>query len=397
MVLVGDVWDKGMETDSFFGWKMVSLATVILSVASFMLLYGLLPLFTPGAGKLSQRISAAVYGWYVAGGLLLVCLASLPYLFYVDLLGNNSLVQAAGLQHVQALAFRSLKFCDDPACKESDKPVTGIVIGKTVDTAIPSIGYTQNISIPINPVAIPLLEQFVAGPGQHSVLRKAAVMGGLEIYRVLEQPRMANALEKKYLMEGILNHTDTLHNARQLGLLSGSLPVDSDMRAQLNHLSDDKLFYAGARASALLATAWARFGDMERANHFLDRARKLNPEKYTKLTLQPSTLLNGSVNGKVELKGHDVTGLRVTLWRKSKDIDRDYSSLRISDSFDLQADGSFKFNNLTDGEYFVGLQLPLSVVSEKDILTGKNIPNRIVLDKAHPKHDVGLIQLVANK
>ena len=393
--LVSEVWDKSGEFTSFFGWKLVTFAGMIHGAVSLMLLYGLLPLCLPGTGNISSRIQAARSGLYVAGITLLLSFAAVPYLYYTNILGKNTLVEAAGLQAVQPIAFRSYKFCNDPVCNKRDKPTTGVIQGETITHY--SKFADKKGQLPHSPEIISLLEQFVAGQGQHSVFRSHAITSVIDYYRLSDQPRNQIKQENKLLQNGLLKHASHMHSMWLLSLFSGSLPVDNDMRAQLSHMSDEKVFYVGAKAAALLSTAWARFGDMERANFFLKRARKLNPEKYDKLALQPSTLLNGNVTGKVELKGHDVKGLRVTLWRKSKDIDRDYSSLRISDSIELEADGSFKFNQLTDGEYFVGIQLPLSVVGEKDTLTGKNIPNKIVLDKAHTRQDVGVIQLVASK
>jgi len=405
---VGDIFyflNTGLWSSYFMDTPVTvmleSIAIIAAFSISYMLLFGLLPLFIPESGTFSERIKNARSGWYFSIFLLVASVICMPYLISTKVILNPTLAEAAGLQNVLPPTFRSLRFCNDLACgkywSNFGKENSGIRYDKSGEPYVlqPRISsYGKYGSIPLNMEAIQLLEKFALSAEKNDVMRKLAVYAVNDMYFGLDLPRLAYAFKQKSLSQGH-NFLDSSGNSMTLFQLANSLPVDRETRAMLEFYSNENLFHHRAVDLKLLAMAWARVGDMDRAKIYAGRARSIDPKQFASLEVSPSKITHGSISGRLEIDKHETSGIRVEVWRKREGSDS--SNLIFCDHVVIGADGRFVFNNLTDGEYILGMQMPLSVVEKNDTLFGKNIPNKIVLDKAHPRQDVGVIQLVANK
>ena len=124
-----------------------------------------------------------------------------------------------------------------------------------------------------------------------------------------------------------MKHGSLLHTQIKLAWLMRAAPINAETRAMLEELSDDKRYFIGGRGAARLAAAWARFGDMKRAEGFLVTARKASPGKYDHIKLVPGSLRNGQLSGQIAMPGVASDGIRVGLFRLTDDPTKPVSAI----------------------------------------------------------------------
>lgn len=416
-MVVTESLDRSMEP-SVFGWAWLSVGMVVILALGSAIAFGLLPAFIPGSGSGRARLSATRPALILVAGALVVGAIAVPALYSIDFLGQKRLAGVADLSGVRPFSFHRVKFCADSNCRvrkdrsanpalETGKPITQV----TAFGSLMGGGY-----VPLHPDSVAALERFVAGKGKHSVLRKSAMVGAAEVYQALWLPRESFQAIDRFTRQGSMKHGSLLHTQIKLAWLMRAAPINAETRAMLEELSDDKRYFIGGRGAARLAAAWARFGDMKRAEGFLASARKASPGKYDHIKLVPGSLRNGQLSGQIAMPGVASDGIRVGLFRLTDDPTKPvaatatkkkpspkgstpaFNSTGISlltESMVLKADGRFAFQNLGAGDYYLAVLIPDDKLKGKAALTGVNVPDLIKLSAAAPRRDVGVIRLTA--
>jgi len=396
-------------------WLMIGM-TVLFAVA-VAIVFGLLPVFVPGAGSWRKRLATSRPALILVVATLVVAAVAVPLVAQTHLLGSKKLVEVANLSGIRPLSLRHIKLCLDRACRvkgdKSPRPV--LMVDKPIEQ-VSTFGFIYSGgNIPLHPDTVAALEKFVVEKGKYSVLRKSAIMGTSEIYKMLWQPLDAYRTVERFVAQGHLKHGSILWTQIELAWLANGSPISAEARKRLEALSDDKRYFIGHRAAVRLATAWARFGNMPRAQAFLDRARKAQPGKYDHVKLVRADLANGRISGRLAMPG-GTDGIRVGLFRVTKDpTSRESSSLRkragsklktekprfpfagsivrLTDSAVLSGDGRFSFGNLGSGEYYLALLVPADKLNGKDRVVGNNVPDLIRLNAPNPRRDLGVFRL----
>ncbi len=415
--LVVSELERSMEP-SGFGWTWLAIGIVVMLALGSAVVLGLLPAFVPGAGSWRERMAATRPALILAAGALVVGALSLPVLSRIDYLGNKTLVDVAELSGIRPLSFRLVKFCADKNCRDSKDHSANPAL-KTGESIVRVAGFgmlRDGGHVPLHPDTVVALEKFVAGKGANSMLRKSAMMAATEVYKTLWQPRDSFQLTERFTQQGSMKHGSLINTQIQLAWLMRAAPINAETRAMLEELSDDKRYFIGARATARLAAAWARFGDMKRAEGLLASARKTSPGKYDHIKLVPGGQINGQLSGRIVVAGSTSDGIRAGLFRQTEDPTKKVSpdDLRkqklskgsvpgfaypgislLTESTVLKADGRFAFRNLGAGDYYLAILLPDEKLKDKARLTGTNVPDLIKLSAAAPRRDVGVIRLTA--
>lgn len=409
--------ERSMEP-SAFGWAWLATGLIVVLALGSTIVLGLLPAFVPGMGSWRERMVATRPALILAAGALVVAAVSLPVLSRIDYLGNKKLVDVAELSGIRPLSFRLVKFCADKNCRDSKDRSANPAL-KTGEPIVRVIGFgmlRDGGHVPLHPDTVAALEKFVAGKGANSMLRKSAMMAATEVHKALWQPRGSFQLTERFTQQGSMKHGSLINTQIQLAWLLRAAPINAETRAMLEQLSDDKRYFIGNRASARLAAAWARFGDMKRAEGFLAQARKASPGKYEYIKLIPGGPINGQLSGQIAVTGSSNDGIRVGLFRLTDDPTRKVSPADIrkqkqskgsvpgflhpgvtllTESMVLKADGRFAFRNLGAGDYYLAILLPDEKLKGKAALTGVNVPDIIRLNAVAARRDVGVIRLTA--
>ncbi len=415
--LVVSELERSMEP-SGFGWTWLAIGIIVMLALGSAVVLGLLPAFVPGAGSWRERMAATRPALILVAGALVVGAFSFPVLSRIDFLGNKTLVDVAELSGIRPLSFRLVKFCADKNCRDSKDRSANPAL-KTGEPIMRVAGFgmlRDGGYAPLHPDTVTALEKFVAGKGANSMLRKSAMMAATEVHKTLWQPRESFQLTERFTQQGSMKHGSLINTQIQLAWLMRAAPINAETRALLEQLSDDKRYFIGNRASARLAAAWARFGDMKRAESFLAQARQASPEKYDHIKLVPGGPINGQLSGQIAVTGNTNDGIRVGLFRLTDDPTskvspedirkqklskgsvpgfRSNGIVLLSDSAVLKADGRFAFRDLGAGEYYLAILLPDEKLKGKTRLTGVNVPDLIKLSAPASRRDVGVIRLTA--
>lgn len=414
--VVVEALDRSTEP-SLFGWTWLTIGAVVLAALSSAVIFGLLPAFVPGTGDWRKRIDAVRPALILAGGMLVAGAVALPLLHGIDLLGQKKLTDVAALSGVQPLSLRLVKFCGDSNCRAGKLPQArpALKVGKPITQVSASGLFYDGGDVPLHPDTVTALERYVAGDGKRSVLRKSAMMGAADVHRSLWQPLEYYRQIDRFTEQGDMKHGSLLQIQIKLAWLQRAAPINAETRAMLEQLSEDKRYFIGSRAAARLAAAWARFGDMKRAEEFLARARKAKPGRYDAMSLTASGLSNGRVTGRIALPGATPAGIRVGLFRVTEDeLAKSGTSASkgkpprvvkpaftrtgvtaLSGSAVLTADGRFAFQNLSAGEYYLAALVPDEALKGAERVVGINAPDLIGLNARAPRRDLGTIRLTA--
>ena len=264
-------------------------------------------------------------------------------------------------------------------------------------------GWTSGGDFPTTEDSAAALERFLAGRGASSRYRGAAI-GVLPVVRaILWQPDMAfgrlGALTppvEPTFIEGLLERA----------WLTRVAPVTPENRARLETLSDKSRYRIPGHAALGLAKAWARFGDLPRARLWLDAARAdasgadLDEAKNYSLPAR-APLVAGRVKGRIALRGRPGGPILVGLFQvpdESKSSEPPGHGtgvlVRLAASTPASRDGRFEFPHLSAGRYSLGFLLPAASVPPN--MRGAKVsrqPGIVVVDSAHPRPDLGTIEL----
>jgi len=308
---------------------------------------------------------------------------------------------------IEPLSLQTIKLCHNKACRvKGDRSASPVLaVGQPVgQVAAAGMTLTDGGFVPLHPDTVKLLEQFVA-EHRYSVLRKSAMIGAMEVYQKLWQRDDEFRLLDRFVARGDLQSGTILSTQRQLAWLVYAAPINADTRALLESLSDDRHYYIGSRAAARLAVAWARFGDMDRADVLLARARRASPGKFDHVQLARADLNHGRISGRIVLPG-GAEQVRLGLFRVSPDPTRKpeklpghpaafsvTSTVRLTTSVVLGADGRFALDDLGSGDYYLALLVPSGQLAGADQVAGRNVPDLIRLSAAAPRRDLGTIRL----
>lgn len=147
-----------------------------------------------------------------------------------------------------------------------------------------------------------------------------------------------------------------------------------------------------------LATALRRFGDSPRARHWLDVARERNadPKEIENLAflLQNQALTQGTILGRITLPRASSQRVVVGVFNvseKSKTVGPPYrfDVFGPAASQWVKSDGSFRFEHLSEGRYYIALLVPKSSMEASAQLAVERHPGIIHISKGNPRFDAG--------
>jgi hypothetical protein len=300
----------------------------------------------------------------------------------------GSLVQAAGLPDGQAPAWTLVVLGAD------GKP------GPTVQAWPAEIKSRNGM-----PAVVPAtdanrrgLEAFLVGLGRRSRFRRAAADVLSRMSEVLWDRKAS--LDAQEVVSYVFG-SDILHRAFETAWLSGCAPITPANRARLESLSDEGRFRIHGRGALKMAKAWWRFGDTEQARHWLAVARlTYRDAKKDELALPDAiSFSDGSISGRVVLDNKPLAGAMVGVFR----IPDEARVLEVSrlglfwtqqaDSRRVGADGSFRFERLTDGAYGLCLLAPPGRIPANAKLKASKLPGVLKLSRGSARADLGLLSL----
>lgn len=146
-------------------------------------------------------------------------------------------------------------------------------------------------------------------------------------------------------------------------LLLGSLahaPATAGNRELLRGLADEGRWRAGPHAAFLLAKAFARFGDLKAAEHWLGKASLGASGIPAGLLGRPKTARPAAVRGRFVLEGsgRDLgKGLRAALYARERTEPFELSAMTLAASTVLGSKGGFEFKDMPAGDYALVLVL----------------------------------------
>ncbi|MBI5210588.1 MAG: hypothetical protein HY927_11515 [Elusimicrobia bacterium] len=242
------------------------------------------------------------------------------------------------------------------------------------------------------------LTEFLAGPGRRSRYHRAAADVLARFPNALWDREAA--LYARELVTGVFGE-DILSPAMESHWLSRQAPVTPANRARLEAVSDPGRYRIRGRAALTVAKAWWRFGDPRRARRWLDAARlTYRGDKDEPVALpEGKPFTDGAVQGRVTIGGKAAAGARVGLFRlpdRARALTPPWPGAplsQLSDSRALGADGAFRFDHLSDGQYGVCLLAPPGTLPVKGRLKGGKLPGVFPLSSRAPRADLGLIAL----
>jgi hypothetical protein len=176
------------------------------------------------------------------------------------------------------------------------------------------------------------------------------------------------------LLDNSLKRGSILNSMLLLNSLIHSPTTARNIRI-LDDLSDEGKFIVKGKACLRMAGAWAAMGEPEKAKKFYQCAQKSLAEKELEgftISEKPAFIqgkLTGRIRGEVTKRGR----LGIFYLREEKDFGAGRTSLgpaRIKAAMDLGEDGSFLFDNLPEGRYYLGLLLREDVQGPFDIRGG---------------------------
>ncbi|MBI5881674.1 MAG: hypothetical protein HZB91_00985 [Elusimicrobia bacterium] len=246
------------------------------------------------------------------------------------------------------------------------------------------------------------LEAFLVGPGRSSRFRRAAADVLSRMSEVLWDRKAS--LDAQEVVSYVFG-SDILHRAFETAWLSGCAPITPANRERLERLSDEGRFRIHGRGALKMAKAWWRFGDKELARHWLAVVRlTYRDAKKDELALpEAAPFPDGSVSGRVVFDGKPLAGAMVGVFRIPDEVRvLDVSRLGLfwtqqADARRAGADGSFRFERLTEGAYGLCLLTPPGKIPAKAKLKASKLPGVVKLSRGSARADLGLLSLTTGR
>jgi len=426
LLLVDQIADYGLNaililiTESFFrsgefstaGYVWSWFGITVIGGMIFAITFGLLPLFKPGAGGLRARMTASRPALWLLGIVVVASLLVTPLLYSIHLLGDRTVAGVTGVDKIEPLSLSEIRLCTAGECLCNSEESSALLLEvREYDEDISGLGFLmQGGEVPLHPDIVPVLDQFLR-EHEHSVLRRSAMADVIELHRQLWQPLASHRVMEQLIREKHLESEPIIWTMLRAAWLERAAPINDETRRMLSYLSDETRFFISDHYAIKLANAWARFGDEQQMNRFLEQARQYDPEEYQDLDLQPAKLTSGQIKGQLNMPG-DVAGIRVGLFRrpetplqqaKARQSGKPQQEEKRSISFYwmnavtstiLSSDGEFQFTNLGSGDYYLALLVPQDKLGGAEKVAGHHIPDAITLNTQHPKRDLAEIRLV---
>jgi len=135
-------------------------------------------------------------------------------------------------------------------------------------------------------------------------------------------------------------------------------PITPEHRRVLDQLSDPKRFvWPQPFGDRWLGAAYRQFGDSDKALEYLRRA-KLSDAEFRSAMGGVAPLTNGTIRGKMLVKGRPEASARMGLvraakWRQLAGDCRPYTWRTVMTSVYPKKDGTYEFTNIPEGDYVV--------------------------------------------
>lgn len=143
------------------------------------------------------------------------------------------------------------------------------------------------------------------------------------------------------------------------------------------------------------STAYARFGDLENSNMWLERIQGLWPLYDDDIHIEPVVENHeGKISGKLLFNGNPAVGLRIGLFSLPASTMAVASGKEgLADAMFPSDDGSFVFENLLPGRYYLGLQADPAILSDPR-LEFRNAPGVVKLALGRMSEELFPIEIV---
>ncbi len=180
----------------------------------------------------------------------------------------------------------------------------------------------------------------------------------------------------------------------------GQVPKSETALAYLRDFTDETRWSYGRKHSLQLAQALTRFGLLDEARAWQQKALELGADVSELNIPEFSVPMNGAIKGRMLVNGAppEKPG-EVALLSLSECTDRvgDVTptgfSMRVVDVRDMDSRGEFSFQNLGNGAYYLTARLDPSVAKPDAIVDIKDSPGVICLEDGEGEKDLGNIQV----
>ncbi|MDH5633282.1 MAG: hypothetical protein OEZ10_09875 [Gammaproteobacteria bacterium] len=412
-----EAFDSSFET-SPFGWNGIYVGFMLVFTISVVVAIEFAGVFRPGGYSLRQRGREAKFGLAVLGFIAVLMLAISPYATSTLHVSRADLAEAASLEETRPMEYTLLRFCGDDECSQPYE--SGL---KTKGSVIQTGMWTRHVEgatgfgvraqrAPLNTSVPAQLEQFVLNDGRRSIFRNSAIGLVSAVQLSLWQPYEAfHSLDNLERKGGLPYGLPLFLRMQHVSWLGKAAPITDKNRQDVMAFSDSSRFHVGGAGAKLLADAWLRFGNKERAAELYNIAR--NTAKYSlEISDNPAVpaMNNGQIHGTISATDMLAKGVRIGLFvtgqkrlRNGKKADSEPAKLKsvipypdmsshLVDSQELAEDGRFRFTHLPEGSYALALLVPADVLASDAVLDG-NVPGIIRLEAKRPVLDLGGMRL----
>ena len=247
------------------------------------------------------------------------------------------------------------------------------------------------------------LQNYIDSRKEVSVYTYAAEDAQVKSRFTLWQPQRGRELMERY-MESILLTRLMLLRQVEYGL------VNAEMEGYLRKFMDESKWHLGRKPLEKIAKALVRFGYMDEAGKYLQRANVAEGDHEVKFVLpQKAPVMDGVISGRVHMDGEAPRGglmIGVLGYGPCAELGEKYepelppstAPSRLLDVVLAGTDGSFEFDSLGEGAYYIALNAESSVLpSDKDSFFVDGSPGMICISQDNKKASTGTIDITINK
>lgn len=305
-------------------------------------------------------------------------------------LGKGSLNEAAALDTTELLPRTVVVLAKEPLVNEWELKATYYRMMDEGDV----VASEDNIK---------KLDNYLNARKEITVYTYAAKDAQVKSRFALWQPQRGRELMGKY-MEGILLTRLMLLRQVEQGI------VNAEMEGYLRKFMDESKWQLGRKPLERIAKALARYGYMDEAGKYLQRAKDAEGDHEVEFVIPENAPVRGGViTGRVHIDGEAPGGdmmIGVLGYGPCAELGEKYepklppstAPARLLDVVRAGTDGSFEFGSLGEGAYALAINADGSVLSShKDSFLVDGSPGMICISQDNRKAYTGTIDITINK
>ncbi|MCK4911640.1 MAG: hypothetical protein KAR83_08345 [Thermodesulfovibrionales bacterium] len=247
------------------------------------------------------------------------------------------------------------------------------------------------------------LQDYMDSRKELSVYTYAAEDAQVNSRFLLWQPQKGRELMGRY-MEGMLLTRFKLLRQVEMG------QINREMEGYLRKFMDEDRWHLGRKPLEKIAKALVRFGYMDEAEKYLQRAKDAEGDYEVRFVLpEKEPVRDGVISGRVHIDGEVPGGdlmIGVLGYGPCDELEKNFvpdlnsstAPARLLDVIQAGTDGSFEFGSLGEGAYVLAINTDGSVLSsDKDGFSVDGSPGMICISADNVTVDIGTVEITASK